>query len=369
MSGSLYSAGDKAIFDALNQSKVTKDDIKELFLRRGVITSTETKRKDLAENFSKLMHGYDDYQLLADILGSISRREKSTVVNINSAIELDDIEAAAHRLHDSISSFDASSSVSKTTEGLEVLINYQTTNFNKSEFRQVVEKEAVIYIEESDSGFSIRSPFNDAVEKFKGKLIDLIEEEVEEELLVEEISLAHIPSPKDRTNFFVRLIDSLPSFKKHDVTDVFVFHPKETVSEDEGDSEQGDQQGIHISKASLKGEGVLLSDELRSLSEKGFYIWKIIWQAKRNSHVDSDIYEFEAQFSDPEEFCQFSYLVRGYYKYKGGGEFNKSRVQCSSHEEKALSKSIEKTAREIADSFDSADMEGTNNAEGKVVSL
>ena len=49
----LYSVTDKALFDALNTSKINSTELKDLFLSRGVIISTETKREDLALEFSK----------------------------------------------------------------------------------------------------------------------------------------------------------------------------------------------------------------------------------------------------------------------------------------------------------------------------
>lgn len=46
--------------------------------------------------------------------------------------------------------------------------------------------------------------------------------------------------------------------------------------------------GCHISKASLKGRGVLESKELNNLLSHGFYITKIIWVSVVNGFVDSN---------------------------------------------------------------------------------
>ncbi|HHS5823757.1 TPA: hypothetical protein ACTNTH_004574, partial [Salmonella enterica subsp. enterica serovar Enteritidis] len=58
----LYSVNDKAMFDALNQTKVTHEDMKSLFFKRGIIISKDTKRKTLALDFSKNFHGYYDFE-------------------------------------------------------------------------------------------------------------------------------------------------------------------------------------------------------------------------------------------------------------------------------------------------------------------
>jgi len=52
-----------------------------------------------------------------------------------------------------------------------------------------------------------------------------------------------------------------------DVTDVYVYKPKLTASfmaEDDTSSDEPDD-GVHITRVSLKGEGVLISPELDSL--------------------------------------------------------------------------------------------------------
>ena len=348
MSSSIFSASDKAIYDALNQSKVTNSSVKDLFLQRGVLISKLTKRKVNANNFSRLIHGYNDYSLLSNILGSISRREKITSLNIEGDLSLDDVEVAANDLSNYIENFDAKSEVFIKDEQISIQISYRTTNFNKSEFRQVSDKVANILIEKNDTGIYIRSPMNDVVNEIKNKLIELIKLEVDD-IVVEEISLCHIEDSKLRTLFFTELVRNMTGYEETDVTDVFVYHPKinQNSNDDDDDDDDDDvDSGVHISKASLKGEGVLKSIELNALYNEGFYIWKIVWQSKEINTIDSDIYEFEAQFSDPEDFSQFSYLARGFYKYQSIGAYNKGRVQFTNKEEQDLNKIIEIAARD-----------------------
>ena len=180
-----------------------------------------------------------------------------------------------------------------------------------------------------------------------------------------------IQEPEKRTEFFERLIKSLDGLNFRDVTDVYIFHPKNLEDNlDDEDKEEDDSDsvdlGVHITRASLKGEKVLQSEELRGLYEKGFYIWKIIWQSDDGSH-DSDIFEFEAQFKDAENFTGFSYLPRGYYKYKGNLEYNSSKTGFSSMEERELSVKIEKAAQKaVADIFDDlADQPGGEDDQGE----
>jgi hypothetical protein len=366
-SGSIYYASDKALFDALNQHKVTISDLRDLFFSRGIIISKDSVRKDLAVIFSRLIHDYYDHQKLAKILGSSSRRERNTSIKINSPLESSKIEDAAHQIKNEVSQYGDHVEVSQTENIIKVKINYKETNYNKSEFRQVVQKESIIIFEKNADKWSVRNPLNDHIEEIKSKIIDRIEQSSEEPLDIEEISLEHLSSNEKRTKFFIDLIKNVEGFQLTDVTDVFVFHPKSPVSEDD-DDQDGSSNGVHITKASLKGEGVLQSDELRSLYDKGFYICKIVWQGV-NSSVDSDLYEFEAQFANPEDCKKFSYLLKGFYKYKCVGEYNKNRTLSSTAEENQFNKLIENAAQVSLHNLINIEKgEVTNdNAENKVV--
>ncbi|SIQ85744.1 hypothetical protein [Marinobacterium stanieri] len=364
----LYCANDKAISDALNQTKVTKSDVADLFYSRGIILSPETKRKQVADQFSMLFHDYYDYVKLSRILGSTNRREKQSASYIDSnQVTLDNIEAAAHNINDSLKDFDAVSNVKRTGNSLEFVIHYRVTNFNASEFRQVSDREAVITFTEEDGKISIRGPYNETIDKVKQTLIKAVADEVndeeheneKEDINIQTINLRGIEDSIKRTNFFRNIVNKMDGVVLHDVTDVFIYHPKVSDDQDQdldSEDEQDIDIGVHITKASLKGEKVLESEELQSLYDKGFFIWKIIWQSKENSY-DSDIYEFEAQFNDPDNFENFTYLARGFYRYKAKGEYNNSKTAFTKNNERYFGRKIEKAAIESIDIISAQDTE------------
>ncbi|MGP9500252.1 hypothetical protein [Halomonas sp. AOP43-D1-4] len=370
--GSLYSVNDKALYDALHQSQLTKSDLKDLFLARGIVIPSDASREDLSKYFSRLIHDYYDYKALAKILGSRGRRDKSTVSYIDvPGIGVEQVQEAALELNDMIGDLDANSQVKIIGNKVEVVVNYREVNFNKNEFRQVDEREAVLSLEVEGDKLVIRSPLTDVVESFKGILVSNLSESLGKELEIESINMEGIQEPEKRTEFFERLIKGLDGLNFRDVTDVYIFHPKnleDNLDDEDGEEDESDSVdlGVHITRASLKGEKVLQSEELRGLYEKGFYIWKIIWQSDDGSY-DSDIFEFEAQFKDAENFTGFSYLPRGYYKYKGNLEYNSSKTGFSSMEERELSVKIEKAAQKaVADIFDDlADQPGGEDDQGE----
>lgn len=346
MKGSLYSVSDKAMFDAINQSKVTNPELKSLFLSRGVIASPSTKRETLANYFSTFTHGYHDYKRLSDILGKNTRKEKNTSTRITAVIENDDIEAAIESLNKDINSFGAESSVEKLKEGnsYNIKITYQDFNYNNSEFKQVTTKEANILIEQNDDGVVIRHPQNKTVDEWKALLIDKIGREAGKEVPTEDINLTRISDHNKVTEFFQILIKSIDKFELKDVTDVYVYHPKDD-EEDNQDENSSVALGTHITKASLKGQNVLKSDVLLKFYNDGFYISKVIWRAQAQGTVDEDIYEFEAQFSNPEEKDEFSYLAKGYYSYISEGKYSKTRKALTSMQERKINNAIEQAAK------------------------
>ena len=339
-SGNLFYASDKAIRDALLQQKFTKADLKDIFLSRGILVSNETKRDVLANYFCCLNHDYFDHQTIASILGVGTRKEKTSITNVKNSINKETLEGVIHQIRDEQQKHGDIAEIKATHKGFEIKLKYSQVDYNKSEFRQVVDKEAIVSIETDDDGVAIRWPLNDYVEDVKEKILDLLSKTTKhnESLDIEELELTNIEGADSRTGFFTQLIELMDGLSLYDVTDVHVYHPKESKDD------ETDNLGVHISKASLKGEGVLSSSELTSLYRKGFYIWRIIWIAKKNS-FDSDLYEFEAQFADAELCRKFSYMVRGVYKYKHGGEYNKGKTSMPINEENKFSRLIESAAQ------------------------
>ncbi|ELI8161206.1 TPA: hypothetical protein ACVEY8_004038 [Yersinia enterocolitica] len=354
----LYSVTDKALFDALNQTKVTNDEMKSLFFKRGIIISKDTKRKALALDFSRYFHGFDDYKRLSEILGSVGRREKVSVNIINANVEKNDIEVAVKLVCEELQKEGDQTDFTYTENGIEVKIKYVKLDYTMNEFRQSSTREAIILIEKNENNeFIARFPQNIKAREFNEKLINKIKSEnTDIDVFVEEITLESVKEHTQRTYFFKKLIDSIPGYNRVDVTDVYVTHPilEEKKKESHGDEDEDDEDdlvvdlGCHISKASLKGRGVLESKELNDLLSQGFYITKIVWVSVINGFSDSNKFEFEAQFVDTDDCKLFSYLVRGQYKYKSVGDYT-NRQNVEKYREVLLSSLIEQTARKISD--------------------
>ncbi|MFC3941810.1 hypothetical protein CCU68_07760 [Pseudomonas gingeri NCPPB 3146 = LMG 5327] len=338
-SGHLYYASDKAVYDALLQYNFKNADMKELFLSRGILISPDTERDTSAMYFSRLNHDYYDHQKIAGIFGSDNRRERSTIAHLANTFSESKLEVVAQALKEKLEETGSEVKFVWVGKKMEIRIKYEDYNSNKSEFKQTVEREGVFEIESTDEGVSIRSPQNNFIDGAKSILVDLLAKNSGgSTIVVKEIEMRSIADNKLRTQFFRGLMQSLSGYVFKDVTDVYVFNPK--IS---GGASSSDDIGIHITKASLKGEGLLSSPELSSLLKTGFYVCKVIWTTLAASEK-SDIYELEAQFSDPEHCEKFSYAVRGRYKFNDKEFHNKNRTPCEATVEKKMLKLLESGA-------------------------
>lgn len=343
--GCLYSATDKAIYDALQQHKVTKEDLKEFFFKRGIVISNNTPKERLADSFSMYLHGFDDYDHLSKILGTTSRKEKAQSYNIiTNKVKSDDFVDILGELKSEFSEQNNDIVDVNVVNGTIILkIQYTEPDFTKSEFRQLVDKDAEIIITKCSKGFNVIGPYNKKMAEVTDTVMQKLET-MDPRAKKDDINLAAETNHVVITKFFDMLTSSMPNYPLHSVTDVYVYNP----DEDNG-------TGTHIEKASLSGTGVTLSSELASLSTKGFYIWKIVWTVVDSRYTHSDIYEFEAQFAEPDTKSEFAFLIRGYYKKKEEGDdvsstdlgHSKNKINLSKNEEVKFHRLIDKTARSV----------------------
>lgn len=340
-SGAIYSATDKAIYDALQQYKVTRDDLKDLFFRRGIIISNRTDKEDLASHFSKYIHGYEDYEFLSKILGVVTHKERMRSFDISTkVINIDDIESMLIEIQNELTESSGDIvDVSMVGKSLVLKIEYTEPDFTKSEFRQVIDKDAEVIVEKIKGGFSVIGPHNKKMDNITELLTNKVQT-LDPSTEIIEIELEGVVDKIRVSTFFEDITKTMKGYDLVNVTDVYVYNPKK----DSG-------SGSHIKKVSLSGTSVTMSQELASLYKQGFYVWKITWIVKNNKDSESDLYEFEALFSDPEECTDFAYLVKGYYPIKedddgGNSNHHKNRINLGSRSlEMKYSRLIIETAK------------------------
>lgn len=339
--GGLYSASDKAFFDALCQHKMTKSAIQELLWRRGIIVSNKAEKEDIAKYFSRFDHDYFDHKLISEKVSTGSNREKQTAHFSSIPINLGAVESVAKDLVNDRKDIDNSISFVTTGKSVQINVSYSYYDHNKPEFKQLVTKNALIAIETSEDGLSIRAPDNDYVAEITSAILSKIEKLHEDEFEVETISLHGIDDIDKKISFFESLINGIDKMQLYDVSDVAVFNP---VTGDEDDI------GVHVKKASLNGEGVLKSGELKHFYRKGFFVYRISWSTVEQDNPESDIYNFHAQFNDPEYCRKFSYLAKGVRRYLERGDHAKTPSPLTQFDETRMMRRLEQSARQAKNS-------------------
>lgn len=338
----LYFASDKNVFDALVQKqKVDTSTLATLFRNRNTIVSKATDRELLAEYFSRLTHDYYDHKIISEKIGIAPRRERSTTVELKGELDSGDVKDVLEELRREINDSGDNAFISRDGENFSLIIQYSRPDYRKSEFAQLVTKDAVIEFTKTTSGYSIVSPQNDFANDIRDELISNITIKTPTPVETFVVTLFDKPSPKVRTQFFINLIDGLEGFSKRDVSDVYVYKPR--LTDDDRDDLAGEDDETHIEKVLLRGNGVNRSAILNDLvNSDSYFIIKICWTTKRIMG-NGDAYKLEASFADPKDCHKFSVLVKGVYPNLDG-KFPRSRTPLKSEIDE-LSRAIEAAAK------------------------
>lgn len=340
----LYFASDKNVFDALVQKhKVDTATIAQLFRNRNTIVSKKTDRDDLAEYFSRLTHDYYDHKIISSRLGVAPRRERATTMELVGDVKPESVQAAVEELRRQILKVGDIAKVTRNGDDFILEVQYSRYDYKKSEFSQLVVKDAVINIRKTSLGYTIVAPQNEFVNGLRDDLANGVEEKSDIPVEKFSVSLFHVPSPKSRTEFFIELMGGMSGFSRRDVTDVYVYKPKPVKDTDENLSSDDDE--THIEKVLLRGNGVTRSAILQDLvQDDDYYIVKICWLAKRVMG-NGDVYKMEASFADPRKCEDFSVLLKTVHP-NIDNKFNKYRAPMASEIDE-LTSAVEASAKAL----------------------
>lgn len=346
---SLYYASDKNIFDALNQRKVDNTTVADLFHKRNTIVCNRSPREELAEYFSRLTHDYYDHQAIAEKLGVIARRERTTSVDVSKITGADSLSIAAEELKVDLENTGDVVHIRRFKRNITINVKYTTINYKRSEFSQVQIRDGTIDFVQARSGYTVRNTQNDYINSVRDSLIGKIGKIEGVELETTAVSLFDVPTSKLRTRFFIDLISDISGFKQDDVSNVYVYksRPDSDNEEDEEDESDTIDSETHIERVLLRGQGVTRSELLQELLEvEDYYITKISWtmdEIKGTKHR----YEIEAAFSNPKDCTGFSFLLKNIYRYDRGNILS-TRQTPSTLDISKISKVIEVESRKIA---------------------
>nr|WP_315240735.1 hypothetical protein [uncultured Albidiferax sp.] len=342
---SLYYASDKNVFDALNEHKVDTPTVVRLFQRRNIVVSKKTLREDLAKYFSTLTHDYYDHKEISARLGIAARRERTTSMDVSGVGDIDELQGIVEQLKKEMEASGDTVQVTREGNNLSIGIQYSEIDYKRNEFSQVQIRDGTIEFVKSPTGYAVRNTQNDYLNGVRETLLAKVEKATSAPLIKIVVTLFDIPLAKLRSKFFHELANSLPSFVRRDVTDVYVFKAKPDLDED-GIEEDADGSETHVERVFLRGSGVSRSEILNELlDEENYYIIKMGWTATEVMGVGS-VYDIEAGFSDPKDCTGFSFILSGVFPIEDGKVSTRRRAPYK-YENDAFSRVIESKARDL----------------------
>ncbi len=242
---------------------------------------------------------------------------------------------------------DEGNSASVHADGSRIVLelHYEDIDYARSEFKQVQPRDAIVEFAKNESGaFVVRSTQNSYVDAAVQRIRSSLETIRGESLTTSAITLESHADPKERTAFFESLIKGIPGYAFVTVTEAYCFKPKvaEAIEEDE---EKELEEQPYVDRVTLRGQGVNRSFVIDDLYRAGYYIVKVVWQVKSKASLDSDIFELEAQFSNPASCTDFSYQHRCVIHCAEGKPTDKKRPP-GALEQSAIFRLLEQAATE-----------------------
>ncbi|MBT2791944.1 hypothetical protein [Paraburkholderia strydomiana] len=346
---SLYFASDKVIFDSINQRAVNVDLVRELLEERGIFVSTKTSKEELAKYFSRLTADYFDHQSIASKLGRIAKKERFTAFDIDNEIERDQIVDAVKEMkkeaddRGEVLNFDTSN-----PDRIVIEIAYDHIDYTKTELRQVQPRDAIIeFIKDTSGKYSVRNTHNNYTDSVVEKICKFLGEASGETISKTTVNLQSHPEATKRTAFFEALIKGVDNHELVTVTEAFCYKPPKGKLQDDDDDDNDEKEledSPLVERVGLRGRAVTKSLVIDGLYKSGYYIIKVIWQVKPKISLDSDIFELEAQFSEPGDCTGFSYQTKRVLIFEEGKITDKTRHPKAA-EEAALAQMIEQAAK------------------------
>ncbi|MCR6627906.1 MAG: hypothetical protein NVV67_17110 [Pseudoxanthomonas sp.] len=358
MTKSTYFADDKDVLDLLEMAKrkLPSSLLRLFLLQRGILASTDLDRSELQRKIAMWTLDLEELNWLMERCATEERAEKFTSSHVAGSFTREQIAAAIDKVKENRSSKHNETHVPHTsgTESVAVAITYTELDPGKTRLRQKRKKEGALTVHLTPNGLSVRHESNQRMDAVARAVLDELAKQGKT-VVPKQIELTHLPSPEDRTQFFLNLIDAIPGFKLVDVNKVTVHRPgakQESEDEDsegtEDDQEEKAEEELAKSRvrgAILKGEALITSKEFQMLRGE-FYLCGLEWTAQQNGE-DGVLVMFEAGFEDAKNCRGFSYRAKGVYERRKRGAastFVSTIRSCSALENSGFVKLLEDAA-------------------------
>lgn len=321
---SYINPNDIDLFGTLNRNRaLTQAEVSYLFAKRGIIYGKDTPRELLAKEFSSFFHSSYDYHLIEAALATDHKKSAVSGFSLDGIKELSDRQilnkldplqsGLIDKLENGQDEVNVDSVVYKRNGvfSRQIDIKYSIYDFTKNAFNRRDRREATVIIKPiSDSG-SLYIEFPNTKE-----ISHLVEYNILpaltntfEDSKKTKIELKGITNQSHRKFFFDNLIRDIQEYEYDTVIDIFVTKGENPETSDNSSSEKHSITSVaSIRKASFSGQGLMDVPELDNLLNKGFHIYRVVWQC---ISPEGEKFVFESKFTNPDECLGFAYQLKG----------------------------------------------------------
>lgn len=335
------------IYDALYSSKQKYPDskLREYAIKRGLVLSQELDRNELCLRIASLPFSYEDYSQLSNSLILEAKQPNTQVRKLDRKIPIEKIQHIGQDLKNKYP--DAAFKFTKgesDNENIVITIEHIERDHSQTPLRQKTYKTEKIEI----SGDVISRTSNEYSKSIEYTLIDLIEKECGYEIKAKDIDLSSFSS-KYVNRFFVELPRYIKELGFSHVISVKVKKNNiDSYDDDEMTREIESKLSGHITAASLSGENILGSPQVKSFLEGDeYYIHLLKWETESVSVSDTNGAKLviEIKVTPPETRTDFSFDITGYYpKNKQNFKFVKNIQKMEGFKKRPFMKIIRDSA-------------------------
>lgn len=321
------SANDNDIYDLLisGKQRMTASVLRELLRDRGIFCSSKDDREDLCDYISTMPHGFHDIEAIVDKREPAGRREKTTSVQFDAEIAIEDIRGAVESYMKDIGPNEVVKHRIAKNGGYTMNVEYDEFNHNRAKLLQRERNEAKIDFLHENGRTVVRFPASDKAKRVIDAIKTCVEQRRKEPLNQQKVELAGLTTPELRSKFFTSLISKLPGFKLRNVMNLKVSSLRRDEADDEKldidieteESEASMEMFAVVHSMALSGQNLVQSKEYKELSQRGFYITHISWKSEQIQNPPN-IIRFEAGFENKQSCVGFRYGVQGEFKYHKG---------------------------------------------------
>lgn len=341
------------IYSALSTGRVSDSVLTALFLKRGTILSSQTDRDSKANYFATFMHSYYDFSKISAQHSKADRTEYTSSVNIQTSLDIpqismimSDLTAKLENRFSNIQLKDIEPNINGKVNKdlLTVEFEYEKFHPDKQMFSQLEEKKAVITFKKDSKTdtYYVEHPATPEMIKWSTAIQEILKDN-DKNISINNIDLTGLTNPELYWQFFDELTSVIDKYKRTNVVEVLFKNSNK-------DAEDEDESVCQLLSATYKGNQLHLSEDFKARLDDGYLLHKFSWDCLDDTITDSDKYRLSIKVTyDEDGKSNFSFISKGFYKYKNDGKYSKSINAIPNSKDSEFNKLIFERGIELID--------------------